>query len=84
MLTKKKDISADDAEKFINSAAVGTPNENTVPKTPEKTKPDSFLNVPMRRELRNRLKANAALSGKSLYEYCAEILEKALETEDKT
>jgi len=41
----------------------------------------TYLNIPIQRELRNRLKAKAALKGKSLYDYCAEILEASLSKE---
>ncbi len=43
--------------------------------------PKTYLNIPIPRDLRNRLKAKAALKGKNLYEYCAEILEESLNKE---
>jgi predicted HicB family RNase H-like nuclease len=53
-------------------------NETESPKT-QKSK--TYLNIPIQRELRNKLKAKAALKGKSLYDYCTEILEEALNKE---
>jgi hypothetical protein len=44
----------------------------------EQKEAQTYLNIPIRRELRNRLKAQAALNGKNLYDYCAEILETSL------
>jgi predicted HicB family RNase H-like nuclease len=49
--------------------------------SPEAQKSKTYLNIPIQRELRNKLKAQAALMGKSLYDYCAEILEGALNKE---
>jgi predicted HicB family RNase H-like nuclease len=45
--------------------------------SPETQKSKTYLNIPIQRELRNRLKAKAALKGKSLYDYCSEILEES-------
>ena len=49
--------------------------------TTEPKEPKTFLNIPIQRELRNRLKAKAALKGKNLYDFCTEVLEASLDAE---
>lgn len=77
MLTKKNTINLDTAENFINAAPLSTNRDNN-PKT-EEPRHLTYLHIPIQRELRNRLKAKAALNGKSLYDYCTEVLEASLE-----
>jgi hypothetical protein len=75
MLTKKPTLDTDAAEKFINAAPLATKAKNP-PKveTPHQT----YLHIPISRELRNQLKATSALKGKSLYDYCTEVLENSV------
>lgn len=71
MLTKKPAIDTDAAEKFISGAPLAGKTAKT-----EKT-PQTFLHIPISRELRNQLKARSAAKGKRLHEYCVELLGKS-------
>lgn len=74
MLTKKPTPAIDEekAAKYI----AGAPLESKAVKA---TKPrQTYLHIPISRELRNQLKAAAALKGTSLCDYCTEILEKTV------
>jgi hypothetical protein len=74
MLTKKPTLDTNAAEKFINAAPLATKKSD--PPKAEKSH-QTYLHIPISRELRNQLKAASALKGKSLYDYCTEILEKS-------
>ncbi|HOE19056.1 MAG TPA: hypothetical protein PK344_16770 [Syntrophorhabdaceae bacterium] len=82
MLTRKPGkIDEEKADKFIAGAPLDSRiKAATKPKTKIKTEDSktAFLNIPISRELRNQLKATSALKGKSLQEYCTEVLQKAV------
>lgn len=71
MLTKKP-LDAEAAEKFI----AGAPLTSKIVKPAKPATKQTYLHIPISRELRNRLKAAANLKGKSLYDFCTENLEK--------
>ena len=75
MLTKKPvKIDEEKAAKYIAGAPLDA--KATTAKT---TKPQqTYLHIPISRELRNQLKAASALKGKSLYDFCTDVLEKAM------
>ena len=78
MLTKKPGkIDEGKAEKFIAGAPLDS-KIKAATKTKGKDDKTTYLNIPISRELRNKLKATSALKGKSLHEYCTEILQKAV------
>jgi len=78
MLTRKPvNIDEEKAEKFIAGAPLDS-KIKAATKTKEKDDKTTYLNIPISRELRNRLKATSALKGKSLHEYCTEVLQKAV------
>ena len=60
----------------------GAPLSGIAPPAPDaaKTKPSqqTYLHIPISRELRAKLKSQAALEEKSLYDFCTEVLDKAV------
>jgi hypothetical protein len=72
MLTKKPTLDTEAAEKFISGAPLAGNASKT--ETPQQT----YLHIPISRELRNQLKAKSAIKGKSLYDYCIELLENSV------
>jgi len=80
MLTKKPTPKpapkSDDIDKFIAAAPLS--GKGT---TKEKKAQQHFLHLPISLDLRNQLKAAAAIQGKNFYDHCIEILEKAAQTQ---